>query len=146
MLQQGNERTHFHINRGLRRLAETLHLKFHQVVLGYILQPHVEHLSPPLQKISSGIIPKSCSFFDGHRLRHIHHVRDRVLPSTTEAFSALLLLLSVQAGGNPSLECKGILNANQVFSPAAIPQIRWPALAGCWASASLPAFDPAKRG
>ena len=115
MLQQGKERTHFHINRGLRRLAETLHLKFHQVVLGYILQPHVEHLSPPLQKISSGIIPKSCCFFDGHRLRNIHHVRDRVLPSTAEAFSALLLLLSAQAGGHPSLECKDMLNPNQVW-------------------------------
>ena len=33
-----------------------------------ILQPHVEHLSPSLQKTSSGIIPEGSSFFDGHVL------------------------------------------------------------------------------
>lgn len=119
MFQQCNERTHFHVNRGLRRLTETLHLKFHQVVLGYILQPHVEHLSPPLQKISSGIVPESCCFLDGHRLRNIHHVRDSVLPSTTEAFSALLLFLSSQAGGIPGWSVKVYLTRIKNYATAA---------------------------
>jgi hypothetical protein len=81
MFQQRNERTHFDVNRGLGRLSEALHLILHQVVLGDVLQPHIEHVSPPFQKISSGIIPEGCSFFNGHRLRNIHHVRDSLLPS-----------------------------------------------------------------
>jgi hypothetical protein len=83
MFQQCNERPHFHVHDGLGRLAETLHLILHQVVLGYFLQSHVEHVSPPLQKISSGILPDGGSFLDGHRPGNIHHVRDTVFPPTT---------------------------------------------------------------
>jgi hypothetical protein len=118
--QQCNERAHFHVNGGLRRLTETLHLILHQVVLGNILQPHVEHVSPSLQKISSGILPDGGSFLDGHRTGNIHHVRDSVLPPITGGCLAPLLVSAQfchSLGRRAHLECKDILNSNQDLLP-----------------------------
>jgi hypothetical protein len=79
MFEQFGKRPYFHVNYALRRLPDSLPFVFHQVVFGYLVQPHVEPLSP-LKARRTALCDECKGMLNFNQdcithLRHVHQVK-----------------------------------------------------------------------